>query len=84
MKTIRIVTSPKTEYKLIEERSVFAPNDQVYVMLDGESLFFAKTQEQSKAYIEKLEKMLAEANGKLEELKNILWPTRYDESDEEV
>jgi hypothetical protein len=78
MKTIRIVSAPGTELKIVEEKSIYAPTDQVYFMQDNEGLVFAKTQEQSEEYIKSLEKQLNEARQTLDKIMDVLMPNRYD------
>jgi hypothetical protein len=78
MKTIRIISSPGTEFKIVEEKTIYAPADQVYFMQDNEGLVFAKTQEQSEEYIKRLEKQLADARQTLDAIMDVLMPNRDD------
>jgi hypothetical protein len=82
MKKIRIFSSPSTEYEVIKEVTVYAPNDQVYFVPEG--VEFHKTQEQSEKYIKDLEEQLHAANKKLSDVLDIIYPERHNEDGEGI
>lgn len=82
MKKVIIVSSPGTQFEVVQEKTVYAPENKVYFMQEGD-LEFSKTQEQSEQYIKSLESQLQDLKNRINQLKDILIPgwddPEYDE-----